>query len=155
VLRDPSARWGRVFQRIALICGGAAVVAGAAFVGVGLIVYGRQNAQGLLQWVSSYSGNALPMWGAWTPGPVLTAVGSGFKSVLGMELWMFRFFLVHLKNGELPRWVAPLGFVVLAAALIVLFRGGLPKRKDEGRTALWLLCMYCAYAPFIIWWEPI
>jgi hypothetical protein len=148
--------WRRVIQRIGLVGIGTVLVAGVAFVAVGMMVYEKRNVAELLRWSSSYSGgNTLAMWGAWSPGRGLAAAGSAFKSIVGMELWMFQFFLRHLRNGELPRWVAPLGLMALVAVLVAVFFRSAPNEKMENRTALGLLAIYGAYMPFIIWWEPV
>jgi hypothetical protein len=95
------------------------------------------------------------MWGSWwPPGRLLQTAGSAFRSVLAMDFWMFPFFLRHLKNGELPSWVAPLGFVFVAGVLIVAFRKS-SDSNSRNRTLLWLLILYGTYIPFVTWWESI
>jgi hypothetical protein len=154
LLREPSARTLSV-RRIALLWGAAGAIAGIAFVSAGILAYGQRSIPALIKWASSYSGNTLPMYGAWTPSRVLETGGTAFRSVLGTELWMVRFAVAHLNNGELPAWVAPLGFMALTWALITAFRRGIASRADQTRTALWLLVLYCSYLPFIAWWEPV
>jgi hypothetical protein len=136
--------------------GAALFVVGAAFVGVGVQVYGEHTLSGLLHWGSSYSSNPLPMWGAWSPDRLVLFAGSAFKSVVSLDVWMFSFFhrRLHLSTGEVPNWIAPLGFVVITAALIAAYRWAPHKQDGKSRTALWLLLLYAAYVPFIIWWEP-
>jgi hypothetical protein len=156
LFRDPSPRLRTVIHRAALIWISAGAVVAPAFAGTGILVYGQHSVAGVLNWGSRYSGNRLPMWGAWwPPSRLLDTAGSAFKSILGMDFWMFRFFLKHLRNGELPAWVAPLGFVILACGLTAAFRRGTAVRSEETRKALWLLILYCAYLPFVAWWESI
>jgi len=136
--------------------GSALFVIGVGFIGVGVQVYGKQSLSALLQWGSSYSSNPLPMWGAWSLDRLVLFAGSAFKSVVSLDVWMFSFFhrRLHLSTGEVPVWIAPAGFVVITAALIAAYRGGPHKQDGQNRTALWLLLLYAAYVPFIIWWEP-
>jgi hypothetical protein len=96
------------------------------------------------------------MWGAWwPPGRFIQTAGSAFRSIIGMDFWMFPFFLRHLKNGELPKWVAPLGFAVLASILIVGYRKSSHGKEAGSRPVFWLLVLYCTYIPFVTWWESI
>jgi len=153
LIADPSLRGKKAIQRLAGLWISAGVVVGTAFIGAGILVYGKHSLSDLLNWGSNYSGNRLPMWGAWSPSRLLQTSGSAFKSILGMDFWMFPFFLRHLKNGELPAWVAPLGFVILACGLILAYRTGARRTNGQNRTAVWLLVLYCTYIPFVTWWE--
>jgi hypothetical protein len=156
LLRDPSLRTDIAVRRIALIFGAAVAVAGLVFASVGIVVYRERTVAELLKWVSSYSGGGsnLPMWGAWSPSRLLLVAGSAFKSVVGLELWMFQFFQRHLPNGQVPGWVASLGFGGMTGGLAAALLRGRAKRSGETRTALWLFLLYCSYVPFIVWWEP-
>lgn len=155
LVRETRARFRIAIQRMLLIWASAVAVVGITFVGAGVVVYGQRTADGLYRWATRYSGNALPMWGSWAPARFVAVAGSAFRSVLGWDLWMFGFFQRHLHNGQLPIWVAPLGFVFLASGLIAAFYWGHSRPQDEDRTARWLLLLYLVYAPFIIWWEAV
>jgi hypothetical protein len=147
VLAVPSA--GRsVLQRIALLWGTAVLVVGVTFISAGIFVYERRSLLELIEWGSSYSGNAL-----WSSERLFTIVGTAFRSILGMELWMFEFFHARLKGGELPAWVAPVGAVILCFGLYVAFRRGPSRRPHETRTVAWLLILYAVYIPFFLWWD--
>lgn len=140
-------------RRVALFSGGAGAVVGAAFVSVGILVYERRTVLELIRWGSSYSGNALPMWGSWSPERFVTVAGTGFKSIIGMELWMFQFFQARLDNGKLSGWIPVLAAAGLAASFIATYRWGPFKRSGETRTAAQLLLLYAVYIPFFIWWD--
>jgi hypothetical protein len=125
-------------------------------VGTAILVYQRRTVPAMLEWATSYSGNRLPMWGSWwPPSRLLQTAGSAFKSVFAMDFWMFPFLFRHLKNGELPAWIAPLGFVFMAGVLIVAFRRSSSDSNSRNRTLLWLLILYGTYIPFVTWWESI
>jgi hypothetical protein len=126
---------------------------GAAFVSVGIVFYQRRTLVELLQWGSSYSGKALPMWGSWSGQRLLTVVGTCFKSIVGLELWMFDFFQRRFGNGRIPEWIPSMGAVCLAVALFVAFRFAPIKRAFEGRASFWLLILYLIYVPFFAWWD--
>lgn len=153
VLRDPDSSIGRVITRVLAIGIAAAICVVGVFGGVGFWIYEKRSPAVLLEWMASYSGNALPMWGAWSLGRIVLVFGSAFRSLLGLELWLFQFFHRFLRNGELPSWVAPIGFVVIACGLVMAFRWGARDTRKGNRTLLWLLLMYVAYVPFVIWWE--
>jgi hypothetical protein len=140
-------------RRLAILWAATIVLVGGLFLSVGILVYERKTPLELIQWGSSYTGKALPMWGSWAPARFLTIVGTSFKSVVGMELWMFEFFQRRYNNGEIPGWVAFLGAVVLAGALIFAFRRGSVRKADENSIAAWLLILYFIYLPFFIWWD--
>lgn len=160
VIRDssssPKQSPRQALKNLIPLWGAALFVLGASFVGVGVQVYGKQTLSGLLQWGSSYSSNPLPMWGAWSLDRLVLFIGSAFKSVVGIDIWMFSFFHrhLHLPGGEVPRWAAPAGFALLVAALIAAYRWAPDKQDAQKPTALWLLLLYAAYVPFIVWWEP-
>jgi len=133
----------------------AGAVVGTAFVGAAVFVYQRRTISAILDWATNYSGTRLPMWGTWwPPSRLLQTAGSAFKSVLAMDFWMFPFFLRHLKDGQLPSWVAPLGFVFMAAILIAAYRKS-SHSNGRNRTLLGLLILYATYIPFVTWWESI
>jgi hypothetical protein len=140
-------------RRVALLWGAAGIIVGTAFVSVGTQLYGRKTPLELIQWGSSYNGKALPMWGNWSADRFLTVVGTGFKSIVGMELWMFEVFQRRFNNAQVPGWVPFLGAVVLGAVLVAAFRWGPTKRSEETRTAAWLVLLYLLYIPFFIWWD--
>jgi hypothetical protein len=140
-------------RNLIVLWAASGILVGVAFVSVGILVYGRTAPVELIQWGSSYTGKALPMWGSWAPGRFLTMVGTSFKSVLGLELWMFEFFQRRFNNGEVPGWVPFLGAVALAAGLLLAFRWGSSKRENEPRIAAWLLILYFIYMPFFLWWD--
>lgn len=156
-LRAPAQSFRRAAGRVCAIGIAAAACVLSVFGAVGVWVYGKESPGALLDWMASYSGNALPMWGAWSLSRVAMVFASAFKSVVGMELWLFGFFHRLLPNGELPSWVPVMGFFLLAGLLIVAWRWGAGeepwKPRNRNRTLLWLLLMYAAYIPFVIWWE--
>jgi len=153
LIASPFAAARIAIRRVALFWAMAGVVIGSAFVSVGILAYERRTALELIRWGSSYGGKALPMWGSWSPDRFVTVAGTAFKSILGMELWMFEFFQARLNNGKLPGWVPVLGAAGLAASLVATFRWGPLKRSGETRTAAQLLLLYAFYIPFFIWWD--
>jgi hypothetical protein len=156
LLRNPSHPVRKSIQGMLWIWISASAAVGIAFVGAAILVYQRRTIAEILQWATSYSGTRLPMWGTWWPPTrLLQTAGSAFKSVLAMDFWMFPFFLRHLKNGELPFWIAPLGFIFMAGILIVAFRKSSGDSNNRNRTLLWLLMLYGTYIPFVTWWESI
>ena len=154
-VRESRPRLRSAVPRMLLIWIPAIAVVGITFVSTGVLVYGQRTADGLYRWATRYSGNTLPMWGSWAPARFVAVAGSAFRSVLGWDLWMFGFFQRHLHNGQLPGWVAPLGFAFVTSGLIAAFHWGTSKRGDQDRVALWLLLLYLMYAPFIVWWEAV
>jgi len=140
-------------RNLAVLWASAIILVGTVFVSVGILVYDRAAPLELVQWGSSYTGKALPMWGNWSPGRFLTIVGTSFKSIIGMELWMFQFFQRRFNNGQIPGWVPFLGALAVAAVLLLAFRGGSSKRVNDTRIAAWLLILYFLYIPFFIWWD--
>jgi hypothetical protein len=156
LLRHPSHPIRKSVQEVLWIWISAGAAVGTAFVGAAILVYQRRTIPAIYEWATNYSGTRLPMWGTWwPPSRLLQTAGSAFKSVLAMDFWMFPFFLRHLKNGELPSWVAPLGFVFMAGILIVAFRKSAADSNNRNRTLLWLLILYAMYIPFVTWWESI
>jgi hypothetical protein len=153
LVRESRPRLRIAVQRMLLIWIPAIAVVGITFLSAGVLVYGQRTADGLYRWATQYSGKTLPMWGSWAPARFLAVTGSAFRSVLGWDLWMFGFFQRHLHNGQLPGWVAPLGFAFLASGLIAAFHWSTSKGRDQDRMILSLLLLYLIYAPFIIWWE--
>src|SRR5688572_19198106 len=141
------------FRRLLLMWGTSAAIVAVAFISVGILVYERKSPLDLIQWGSSYTGKALPMWGSFAAGRFLTVIGTGFKSVVGLEFWMFEFFQSRLKNGEVPGWIPFLGAIALAIGLIAAYRWGPEKRPHENRLAAWLLVLYAIYIPFFLWWD--
>jgi hypothetical protein len=140
-------------RRLAMLWVATIFLVGAAFLTVGILVYDRKTPFELIQWGSSYSGKALPMWGSWSPARFLIIVATSFKSVLGMELWMFEFFQRRFNNGQIPDWIPFLGAVALAGVLIVAFRWAPSRREGQSRVLAWLLILYFIYMPFYIWWD--
>ena len=156
LLRNPSLPVRKSIQGMLWIWISAGAAVGIAFVGAATLVYQRRTLTEILQWATNYSGTRLPMWGTWwPPSRLLQTAGSAFKSVFAMDLWMFPFFLRHLKNGELPSWIAPLGFIFMAGILVVAFRKSSSDSNRRNRTLLWLLILYGTYIPFVTWWESI
>src|SRR5262245_10228453 len=141
------------FRRLAILWAATIVLVGAVFLSVGILVYDLKTPIELIHWGSSYTGKALPMWGSWAPSRFVAIVESSFKSVFGMELWMFESFQRRFNNGQIPGWVPFSGAVVLAGALILAFRTGPSRKDDESRIAAWLLILYFIYMPFYIWWD--
>jgi hypothetical protein len=140
-------------RRVAVLWMAAIAVVGLVFVSVGILVYDRKAPAELIQWGTTYTGKALPMWGDWSSGRLLTVVGTSFRSVVGMDLWMFEFFQRRFNNGQVPSWIPILGAVVLATALFGAFRRGESRKAHEPRIAVWLLVLYFIYIPFFIWWD--
>jgi len=156
LLRNRSHPIRKAIQGVLWIWISAGAAVGTAFVGAAIFVYQRRTFPAILEWATNYSGNRLPMWGSWwPPSRLLQTAGSAFKSIVGMDFWMFPFFLRHLKNGALPSWVAQLGFVIIAGLLIVAFRKSVDRTGSENRTVLWLLILYGTFIPFVTWWESI
>jgi hypothetical protein len=156
MLRNPSRPMRKSVQEVLWIWISAGAAVGIVFLGVAILVYQRHTIPSILGWASNYSGTRLPMWGTWwPPSRLLQAFGSAFKSLFAMDLWMFPFFLRHLKNGELPSWIAPLGFVFMTGLLIVAYRRSSTHSNQRNRTLLWLLILYATYIPFVTWWESI
>jgi hypothetical protein len=156
LLRKPSDQVRKSIQGVLWLWISAGAAVGSVFVGAAILVYQRRTIPAILEWATNYSGTRLPMWGTWWPPSRLPqALGSAFKSVFAMDFWMFPFFVRHLKNGELPSWVAPLGFFIVAGILIVAFRRSSAGSNDRNRTLLWLLILYGTYIPFVTWWESI
>jgi hypothetical protein len=156
LLRNPSQQIRKSIQAVLWIWIPAGAAVGTAFVGAAILVYQRHTIPAIYDWATNYSGTRLPMWGSWwPPSRLLQTAGSAFKSVLAMDFWMFPFFLRHLKNGELPSWVAPLGFVFMAGILMVAYRKSSADSNGRNRTLLWLLILYGTYIPFTTWWESI
>jgi len=156
LLRNPPHHLRKAIQGMLSIWISVGAVVGTAFVSAAILVYQRRTVPEMLQWATNYSGNRLPMWGSWwPPSRLIQTAGSAFKSVLGMDFWMFPFFLRHLKNGALPSWIATLGFVIVAGILIVAFRKSPDRTNSENRTLLWLLVLYGTYLPFVTWWESV
>jgi len=140
-------------RRLAMLWGAAVALVGVVFLGVGILVYELKTPLELIHWGSSYTGKALPMWGSWSPRRFLTIVGTGFKSILGMELWMFESFQRRFGNGQIPGWVPFSGALALAGILILAFRSGSSRKNGESQVAAWLLILYFIYMPFYIWWD--
>lgn len=140
-------------RNLAVLWASAIILVGAFFVSVGILVYERTAPVELVQWGSSYTGTALPMWGSWSAGRFLTIVGTSFKSIIGMELWMFEFFQRRFNNGQVPGWIPFFGALAVAAVLLLAFRGGPSKRVNDMRIAAWLMILYFLYIPFFIWWD--
>ena len=156
LLRNPSQQIRKSIQGIIWLWISAGATVGTAFVGAAVLVYQRRTIHSILDWATNYSGTRLPMWGTWWPPSRLPqALGSAFKSVFAMDFGMFPFFVRHLRNGELPAWVAPLGFFIVAGILIVAFRKGSAESNSRNRTLLWLLILYGTYIPFVTWWESV
>jgi len=155
-LREPPRETRRALQSVVWIWISAGVAVGGAFLSTGVLVHHRRSIGALIEWGTTYTGNRLPMWGSWwPPSRFVQTTGSAFKSIVGMDFWMFPFFLRHLKNGVLPSWIAPLGFVIMASLLIVAYRKSSGWTSRENRTILWLLVLYATYIPFVTWWESI
>jgi hypothetical protein len=154
ILFGKSFPWTHVsVRRLALLWAASAAVVGAVFLTVGNSVYGLTTPLELIHWGSSYTGKALPMWGSWAPARFVAIVETSFKSVLGMELWMFESFQRRFNNGQIPGWVPFLGAVALTGVLILAFRAGPSRKSGESRIAAWLLILYFMYIPFFIWWD--
>ena len=156
LLRRPSDQFRRAIRDVMWICIPAGVIVGLAFVGVGVLVYHRNSISALMDWGTNYSGNRLPIWGTWWP-PIrfVHALGSAFRSVVGMDFRLFPFFLRHLQNGVVPSWIPPLGFVILTGLLAAAYRISSGWTRSRNRTLLWLLVLYSTYIPFVWWWEAI
>jgi hypothetical protein len=157
VLRDREIRLGKAIPRLMRIWIPLGAVVGVVYIATGISVYGLKSVSSLLNWGSNYTGNRLPMWGVWwPPSRAVQTLGSAFKSILGLDFWMYPRIVRHLPNGELPSWLAVLGFAVMAGLLFVAFRKGTGARSvGESRAALWLLILYSVYLPFVMWWESI
>ena len=154
VLAIPPPDTRTAIRRMVLLGGAAAAVVGTAFVSVGILVYGRETLGDLFQWGSTYTGKALPMWGSWSSGRFLTVLGTSFKSILGMELWMYEFFHRYLEKGQVPEWIPVLGFLVTLAALIAAYRWKpVTQPGDNNRKVAWLVLLYLLYVPFFLWWD--
>jgi hypothetical protein len=157
LLRDRELSFGNAIPRLLRIGIPLAAVVGVAYIAAGVSVYGLKSVSSLLSWGSNYSGNRLPMWGVWwPPSRAIQTLGSAFKSILSVDFWMYPRIVRHLPNGELPSWFAVVGFLALAGLLLAAFRSGTTARSiGESRAALWLLILYGAYLPFVMWWESI
>ena len=153
VLATPPPDTRTAIRRLVLLGGSAAATVGIALVSVGIFVYGRETLVDLLQWGSTYTGKALPMWGSWTSGRFLTVLATSFKSILGMELWLFEFFHRYLENGQVPNWIPVLGFLATLAGLIAAYRWKPVTRPGDNRKVAWLLVLYLLYVPFFLWWD--
>jgi hypothetical protein len=138
---------------ILVLWAGAAAVVGPVFVAVGILVYQQRTVADLLHWGTSYTGDALPMWGASSLDRVPTVIGTAFRSILGMELWMFQFFQARFNNGELPGWISIVGAIALAAGLFIAYRRAPAKPLSDDRSVAELLILYAIYVPFFFWWD--
>jgi len=156
LLRNPSRSIRQSIPGMLWIWISAGATVGVAFLGSAVLVYQRRTISAIVEWATHYTGTRLPMWGSWwPPSKVLQTAGSAFKSIFAMDFWMFPFFLRHLKNGELPSWVAMLGFAVMAGLLIFAWRKGSTGSRNDNRTLLWLLVLYATFIPFVTWWESV
>ena len=156
LLRNPSRKIRQSIPGMLWIWIAAGAAVGTAFLGAAVLVYQRHTAGAILEWATNYTGTRLPMWGSWwPPNRLLQALGSAFKSIFAMDLWMFPFFLRHLEKGELPSWVAPLGFFMMAGLLVFALRKSSHESRNDNRTLLWLLVLYATYIPFVTWWESV
>lgn len=147
-----------LIRRVAVLWGSAGVLVGASFTAVGVWEFGQRTPAALVTWASGYAGNALPGWGAWSPARVALALGSAFRSVVGLDFMMFGDSLLpgramlRLGYARMPDWIGMAGFVILAAGLAALFFLG-AESASRSRMAKGLLAAYLVYLPFIVWWE--
>lgn len=156
ILIDRSLSFVRKAHRVMLLCGTAGIFVSAIFVSVGIFMHRARNASELLRWMSTHDGTTLPMYGAWTFSRLLVAPGTVFRSVAGIDQLTTRIPFQLISLGGMPGgWIAPVGCLVSAGALIALFWFKPSTQEDDRRTGFGLFVLFAAYVPFVVWWEPI
>ncbi|MBO9326915.1 MAG: hypothetical protein J7463_16605 [Roseiflexus sp.] len=126
------------------------------YLAVAILVHRYGNLSDIFQWLTSYGGARLPIWGRWSFDRLSPAGLSAIASIVPIwsGLGLRDLLRGSFRLEKLPALLSLLG--LLGLILLSLWRV-LHWDKDSTtrhRSALWLLLSYLVFLPFIVWWDP-
>jgi hypothetical protein len=148
---------GRAERLKALLSFGLASLAAsmAGYLAVGISLVGGSDVPSLLLRATGY-GASLPLWGEWSLERVGWLPWSAISSVVPIStgLGIRGLLSGSVDPGRLPAQLVALLFPLLLGCVVLVGARAARTSTVVGARLGWLLAGYCAYLPFLAWWEP-